>query len=672
MKRPGLSIPDTIWGLIRRSGRRLLKATNMVKRHQPASITMILAVPLILSLVTNTLGQTGDTNGQAPVELDPVIVTGSITPMPISQTPASVTVITREQIDESHQSSVTELLRQVPGLHIDQPSARGSVSSVYIRGGDPNFTVVLIDGVQVNDPTNNRGGSFDFSTLSTDSIERIEVVRGPLSAIYGSDAMAGVINIITRQGGADTVYGADAAGGRFGYIRSLLEANGMLGVMDYAVSGSYLDIGEPVEGNKFTGKTYYLNFGVPVADNMELRWMLRYADSKAEAFPEDSGGPELAVLRDLEERDIDELTLGFTFMHEPLSWWSYRFKVGIYDRQEDIDSPGVAPGIGGFVPPNVTDNTYRRYDVTLRHFLSPIKSLRIALGAQAQFEAGNSRATLELDGFLLPTSFDLSRDTWAPFFEVQFSPLAGLLLQGGVRVDLPQGFDSKVSPRIGLSYTIAATNTILRASWGEGFKLPSFFALGNPIVGDPALVPETSTSVEAGITQTLWTKRITVSATYFYNEFDDLIDFDVDLFRLVNRQEVTTQGVEMSFQLRPWSALEFASHLTYVKTDIKGSTDDLLNRPKWRGGFTVNWRPVSVFNVNLRTLVVGEMLDSSIPTGVKELDAFARVDLAMTWDVTLNWQLFLTVDNLFNANDEEAIGFPGPGINPRGGVRARF
>ena len=151
-------------------------------------------------------GWTADTLGQGrvpleqAVELEPVVGTATVAPTPLGRTTAPVTVISHEQIAAQQATSVTELLRQVPGVHIDQAGARGGISSVYVRGSDPNFTVVLIDGVKVNDPTNSRGGSFDFSTLSTDNIERIEIVRGPLSAVYGSDALGGVIDIITRRG----------------------------------------------------------------------------------------------------------------------------------------------------------------------------------------------------------------------------------------------------------------------------------------------------------------------------------------------------------------------------------------------------------------------------------------------------------------------------------------
>src|SRR5262249_18158091 len=152
----------------------------------------------------------------------------------------------------------------------------------------------------------------------------------------------------------------------------------------------------------------------------------------------------------------------------------------------------------------------------------------------------------------------------------------------------------------------------------------------------------------------------------------DLINFDPKKFRLVNSAPISAQGVEMSLSVRPWQSLSATAHLTYVQTDIKGTTQTLLNRPKWRGGFAIQWYPRPDLDVDFHTLVVGEVPDFSIPTGIRTLDAYARVDLAATWTLNKHWKFFLSVDNLFNTTYHEFIGFPGPGISPRGGVRASF
>jgi len=586
-----------------------------------------------------------------------------------------VTVISREQIAAQQATSVTELLRQVPGVHIDQAGARGGISSVYVRGSDPNFTVVLIDGVKVNDPTNSRGGSFDFSTLSTDNIERIEIVRGPLSAVYGSDALGGVMNIITRRGEGVPIGSVEVSAGRFDTYRTLLQANGTLGVLDYAVSGSYLDNGRPVEGNRFLGATLQANLGVHLADAIELRGVVRYADSRSKAFPDDSGGPELAVRRTTEKRDAEDLTSGITLKHTPTSWWEYSLQFGLFHHHDHIDSPGVAPGVRDPVgiPPSVTDDSFTREDITLRQLFTIARGVQLAVGAQVQFEDGTSDGSLFLGRFTAATNFQLSRTTWGPFFEAQLSLLPGLLVQGGVRVDLPQQFDTKASPRVGVLYTLEATNTTFRVNAGEGFKLPSFFALGHPLVGNPNLLPETSRSVDAGISQALWGQRFTIGVTYFYSAFTNLIDFDPGPPpRLVNRSHTTAQGVEMSVRLQPWSYFSTTAHLTYLQTDIQGTTEKLRNRPKWRGGFAVQWSPRPDLDVHLHTIVVGTVPDSSIPTGARPLDPYARVDLAVNCTLTRHWQVFVAVDNLFDTNYEEFIGFPAPGVSPRAGVRASF
>src|SRR5262245_7870118 len=188
--------------------------------------------------------------------LPPVVVSASRIPSPLAETLPSTTVISRTEIEAKQPISVTELLRSVPGLHIDQNGGRGGVASVYTRGADPNFTLVLIDGIQMNDPLNSRGGSFNFSDLDIAGIERIEIVRGPLASVYGSSAMGGVINILTRRGSGAPQGSMEINGGRFGYGRTGLSAAGATEKFDYALSSAYLSDGEPVKGSAFRNGTF--------------------------------------------------------------------------------------------------------------------------------------------------------------------------------------------------------------------------------------------------------------------------------------------------------------------------------------------------------------------------------------------------------------------------------
>lgn len=640
----------------------------MRRRHarRHGRVTILTLAGLAALTATAARAQTGLT-------LDPIVVSATRIATPLLEMPLSATVITREEIEARRPASTVDLLRQIPGLHIDQSGGPGSMSSVYIRGSDPNFTLILIDGVKVNDPTNSRGGSFDFSSLDPGSIERIEVIRGPLSAIYGSDAMGGAINIVTRRGTAEPAFAVEGEAGRYAYYRAGLEARGPLGPGNFAVTAAYVDNGDPVEGGSFIGTSVNASVHLPPSETTWLRLAARFADTHSEAFPDDSGGPEFAVRRDLDDRDGQEVTATVAFGHRIVPEWEYNLAVGYYDRREDFSSPGVAPGIRDpfGIPPNASDTTFRRTSLVGNTLVTVTEGVQVTVGLQAEFESGSSDGALFPGGTPVPTRFSLDRAVYAPFLEALYASPFGLTVHGGLRIDYPDDFDHEVSPWVGALYRIATTGTSIKANWGHGFRLPSFFALGNPIVGNPDLKPETSESVDVGVAQDLWNGRATLGATLFHSRFFDLIDLDEGPPpRLVNRSEVTARGIELGLDIRPTDTLNITTHLTFTDTNIRGTDEELRNRPRWRGGLQARWRPATKVLLSLGILYVGEVQDSSIPTGDRTLGDYVRVDVAATWRPHPNWRLSLAVDNLFDADYEEAVGFPAPGITRR--ITAQF
>ena len=229
--------------------------------------------------------------------LPPVIVSASRIPSPPGDTVTSTTVISKAEIEAKQPVSLTELLRNIPGVHVDQNGGRGGVASIYTRGADPNFTLLLVDGIQMNDPLNSRGGSFNLSDLDVAGIERIEIVRGPLASVYGSAAIGGVINIITRRGSSEPQGSVELSGGRFGYGRTALTSSGAKGIFDYAFSTAYLSDGEPVQGSAFRNGSFNGKFSIAPSDRALLQMVSHFADSYSETFPDDSGGPKYAVRR---------------------------------------------------------------------------------------------------------------------------------------------------------------------------------------------------------------------------------------------------------------------------------------------------------------------------------------------------------------------------------------
>ncbi|MEW6143506.1 MAG: TonB-dependent receptor [Thermodesulfobacteriota bacterium] len=606
--------------------------------------------------------------------LEPVVVTGTAYPAELGKSTGSVTVITEEEIEASHAVSVGELLEDVPGLYVDQPASRGGVTSVYIRAGDPNFTLVLIDGVKVNDPTNSRGGSFDFSSLSTDNIERIEIVRDPMSSLYGSDALSGVINIITKKGKGKPEASAEAMAGRYGQYQFLGGVSGAGPFYDFSVTGSWLDDGEEVEGSTFKSPSVTAKAGLVNGDDMELASTFRYSHIDSTSFPDDSGGPEFAVLRATDDRNIDQLLMGLNYTHGPLEWWEYSLKLSYYNTKEKFTSPGVAPGerdpFG--IPPNESDSDYKSYDANAASTFSPYAGLDITAGFEAEYQDGSSRGMI-IVGFPLPTAFDLSRYIFSPYAEVQFSVVENLLVVLGAREDFPEGFDPEFSPRAGVSYKLAATDTILRGSWGEGFKLPSFFSLANPIVGNPDLVPEESRSLDLGLTQGVWGGRLSAQLNVYYNEFKNLIDFEEGPPPiLVNRSRVTVKGFELIGNVRPWEELRLNGSVSYADSDIKGTDEPLRNRPRWWGELTLVYNPSASVTFSLDAVFTGSVPDSSVPTGDVTLDPYDVYNVALTW-APGDWiSLYVAVDNLFNEEYEQYVGFPAPGVSPRAGLRVTF
>jgi outer membrane cobalamin receptor len=611
----------------------------------------------------------------AQENLPPVVVSASRIPATAADTLASTTVISRVDIEAKQPASVTELLRSVPGLHIDQNGGRGGVASVYTRGADPNFTLVLIDGIPMNDPQNSRGGSFNLSDLDLAGIERIEIVRGPVASVYGSAAMGGVINIITRRGAGEPQGSVELTGGRFGTGRTALVTSGATGKFDYALAAAYMSDGEPVEGSAFRNGSFNGKVSVAPSERALLQMVSHFADSHGENFPDDSGGEKYAVRRQTDRHHEQQSTVGVTFSHRPLEWLNYDLKSSFFNGVDELKSPGVAPGVRDpfGIPPNSSKGSFQRGILVGSATASVLDNLSVNLGFEEQIEHGSNRSELDFGFFTLGGKFKLTRYTASPFFEARANWPFGLTLQAGLRADFPDQFSSQVSPRVGAAYRIDATGTTLKTNWGEGFHLPSFFALGNPIVGNADLKPETSKNFDIGVTQGFWRNRVEVGATYFENRFHNLIDFDSGPPpQLVNRSNVTARGVEAELQIKPIDSLSVRSQFTYTHTDIKNSSEELRRRPKWRAGMDARWQARPDLSFNLGVFYVGSVLDSSIPTGDRNLSPYTRVDLASEWSVTPKLKLSVGIDNLFDHKYEEAIGFPAAAIRPRISLRYAF
>lgn len=229
--------------------------------------------------------QSGPTSPAAPPPPEPTVVTVTAQATPLSETSASVTVLSRDYIESSRSETAADLLRAAPFLQIAQSGGSGGLTTITIRGSKPNFVMVLIDGIPVNDITTSLGGSFDFSSLPLDNIERIEIIRGPLSSIYGSDAIGGVINFISRRGGGPPALDAGGEFGNFLWRQARLGETGSWKALQYSASGSFLDVGQQVEKDEYSVGSGAFNGSVSLGQNRILDFVIRYLDDEHAGFP---------------------------------------------------------------------------------------------------------------------------------------------------------------------------------------------------------------------------------------------------------------------------------------------------------------------------------------------------------------------------------------------------
>lgn len=598
-----------------------------------------------------------DTSTQAEEPLT-IIITGSNIPVAEEKAGTTTTIISRQEIEQVNAHSVSQLLNALPGLHVENASSRGSINAIYLRGAEPNFTAVLINGIKVNDPTNSRGGAFDFSLLDINSIERIEIVKGPVSSLYGSDAMAGVVNIITRPTGEAVSSRVRLEGGSNDLINVNASAGKAFARGNVSLTVSYADDGEQIEGSGYKANSASFGGEYQLRNDTRFSMNTSFQDAESQSFPDASGGPEYAVIRDVNKRDTQQQHHYLALQREISARHAVKLQFNYFradEQSDDVPIPPVFPAIS-------TDSDYQRQNIVASYTSKPLPELDVSIGGEMVWEEGDSTGVIDLGGPLLPTNFNLERRVAAVFGELQYRLRDHWSIYAGMRVDSPEELSDESSPRLGLSYQ--QKTTTVRVDWGKGFKLPSFYALGHPLVGNPDFRPESSESY-----QLTWQQRIKsgtrLDITGFWNRYYDLIDFDGATNVLVQRDEVEINGVEIAVNQEFSTSVSMRLQYTAMELDVVNSDVELLKRPEQLGSLVVNWKISPDMHLAASANYVGEIKDSSVPTGLRTLDSYTRVDLSLGWQVNRLWSAQVAFDNVLDEEYEETIGFPAPGFGAR-------
>jgi outer membrane cobalamin receptor len=578
----------------------------------------------------------------------------------LESTSTSVDVLDRATIDAAGARSVAELLRLVPGLHVLASGGRGGVTFASLRGGDPNLTLVLLDGVPLNDPTEPQGGAVNLEELPTDPIERVEVVRGPSGSFYGVSSLAGVVQIFTRQAvPGDWRAGLRADAGNAALLRAAAHASAPAERGGPFAGLVFERERERVGREDFQQLDAQAGAQVGLGRAGDLRLHGRFAHGRASDYPEASGGPRYGsgLLRHSRH---DDLALVARLAPAGSDVAGRRFVLGYARRALERDSPAI----GFEVPASAQHTVFQRLHVAWHRALLQGTHRQLDAGLSGEREWGRNTSVLYLPPFLggaQPGDYARARHSAGLYAEVR-QALGPALLELALRADVARGAAAQINPRLGASWHDATGRTRLHASAGRTSKLPSFFALASPpaLGGNPALRPERTWGGELGLRHDLRAARLALGATMFRHEYRDLVDFDFDLFTHLNRARVHAHGVELSLAWKPHPALSLESDATHLLArDPSGAA--LLRRPRWVGTSRVTWRARPTLGWRLELRAVAQALDRQIPVPARDRVAgYAVWASSAWWQVRGPLTLRARADNLSNRAYETFVGFPGP------------
>jgi vitamin B12 transporter len=620
--------------------------------------------------------QTGDDPGAADsgIEERPRYYgTATVTARPVDSATGALAVLTREQIEALDVVSVAELIRHIPGLDLVSSGPRGGVAYAQIQGGEPNFTIVLLDGVPLNDSTDNFGGAVNLNSISSRQIERIEVIRGPISSFYGSAGLSGVVNIITRQGDSDRpVVAAGLAAGNFDVRQASVSVSRGHEENNYFVGATWEQEQDRVLEDEFKQLAIQGKSELELGEKTRLRVAGRAASWDTEDYPENSGG--VLGTRELRHSENDEASLNLEFLVGPKRR-AHTIRGVVYWHEMKRDTPLIPNASDPFasIPPTEEETEFLQWRLGWAYPVIQREKTSLTVGAGGVLEDGETRAELVgLPPDLANRSYDLERLTGSGILEFQ-SEQGRFEIEAGLRLDAPEGFDTQFSPRIGLAYRLRGDRTRLRLSAGQAFKLPSFFALGDPLVGDPGLKPEYSLGGDLGLEHRFDSARVRTTLSAFYYEYSDLIDFDplVGPFgRLVNRAEVRSHGGVLDVAWNATERIDLRFGTTYQNVEDVATGEPLVHRPKWYGSAAFDWRITSRLRLNVDGQWVSENHDVQIAVPDRDsVAAYRLLGASFFVRITDNWRLDTRVDNLLDEEYELLIGFPGSSRAYRVGLR---
>ncbi len=609
----------------------------------------------------------------AVVSLPETVVTATRGEEKTERLANSITVVDRPEIERRQYKTVQDILADAPGLTANQSGAFGKGTSLYVRGTNGDHIVVLIDGLRANDPSSS-STAFNFAHLLADSVERVEIVRGPLSTLYGADAIGGVVNIITRKGQGKPSVSASVEGGSFNSLAGSAAVQGAidkvnfnLGIAGFRSDGISITPknqrppGVKGEDDPYSNVTLNARLGMEVTENFEVSLFGRYVSSRSQY---DNWPGEDPNLRERTEqfygRALGEL-------HLMNGRWKQSFGLGYVHitRNDNDDIDALNP----FPFALRTENKGRRLKGDWQNDVQVTDFWKLTFGIEGQKEWYDS----EVDGFTV--SADAT--TIGAFAQSRFTLMDRLFLTVAARLDHHSDFGTQPTFSAGIAYLHRETDTKLKASVGTAFKAPVLFQLygqipGFGFSGNPNLKPERSVGFDIGFEQALFGNKVRFGSTFFRNDIRDLIDFDMTFSTLINVDKVRTWGTESFVAVQPFPWLTARLDHTWTRTEDRATGLELQRRPRHKVSGSIDITPIERLTLGFSVTWNDERTDflPSFTTGPNPGYTVAR--FTASYQVTEQLQFYGRLENAFDEKYTDPAGFAQPGFAAYVGTRVKF
>ncbi len=597
---------------------------------------------------------------EAEVETE-IVVSATRLDIPLDQSPATISVIDAQDLEIKQTERVAEALREVPGLSVVETGAPGQLTSVFTRGLNSAHTQVLLDGVPINQGLS---GAMNFADLTTDNVARIEIARGPQSTLYGPRALAGVIQIFTLRGDGPPTLELSAEGGSFDTFRETIQSQGKMGEFDYSFGASRLDTDNDRPNNEYRNTAAIANIGWSPNSDLRIGSLFTYSNS-------DTGNPNtISDPRPLDNLLTERWLFAPHFDLQVNEWWKHKLIIS-YDHERQVNDPNE----DGFV--GATRALFKRLTVDYQNDLKPLSWLTLTSGFfYNDVDAGQERPFVSQAFGPQPTFISDHFEDVAGFLQATVIPVPDLIFVAGGRFDHFNQAGDVWTYRVAGNYRIEKTNTSLHSSVATGFSPPSS---QDKIFGNNFdLDPEKVFGWDAGVEQRFCQNRVSIGATYFYNDLSNVIGFD-GLFNTLNLGAARTQGVELEFHATPISNLILSGAYTYLDTEKTSSAD--INQPE---GARLPRRPRNELYLSasylwwhkLRTTLSAKWVNAreELNFGAPNFDIedYTVVNFAAEYEINPQFSIFARIDNLTDEQYAEVFGFPNLGRAAYGGLKVRF